>query len=152
MFNTNTNFFEIFDFQKILSAAKMPSLDVNSEALINSQKKTMEAFAGASKAAFEGVNAFSKKQVEILNDAIASAKDVTSEIAKGNVQESVAKSVDSLKSAIIEAQANVAELAKINEKTAKEAFDILNARFLDGLTEIKNVIIDKKTATASVKN
>ena len=64
----------------------------------------------------------------------------------------MAKSVDSLKSAIIEAQANVAELAKINEKTAKEAFDILNARFLDGLTEIKNVIVDKKTATASVKN
>jgi Phasin protein. len=129
----------------------MPSLDVNSEALINSQKKTMEAFAGASKAAFEGVNAFSKKQVEILNDAIASAKDVTSEIAKGNVQESVAKSVDSLKSAIIEAQANVAELAKINEKTAKEAFDILNARFLDSLTEIKNVIVDKKQLQLQLK-
>ena len=84
MFNANTNFFEIFDFQKILTAAKMPSLDVNSEALINSQKKTMEAFAGASKATFEGVNAFSKKQVEILNAAISSAKDATSEIAKGH--------------------------------------------------------------------
>ena len=152
MFNTNTNLFEIFDFQKMLSAAKMPSLDVNSEALINSQKKTMEAFASASKAAFEGVNSFSKKQVEILNNAISSAKDATSEIAKGNVQESVAKSVDLIKSAIVEAQANVAELAKINEKTAKEAFEILNARFLDGLTEIKNVVVEKKTASASVKN
>ena len=66
------------------------------------------------------------------------AKDATSEIAKGNPQESVAKSVDLVKNAIVEAQANVAELAKINEKTAKEAFEILNARFLDGLTEIKN--------------
>ena len=44
MFNTNTNFFEIFDFQKILSAAKMPSLDVNSEALINSQEKNYGSF------------------------------------------------------------------------------------------------------------
>lgn len=154
MFNANTNFFEIFDFQKILTAAKMPSLDVNSEALINSQKKTMEAFAGASKATFEGVNAFSKKQVEILNAAISSAKDATSEIAKGNQQESVAKSVDLIKNAIVEAQANVAELAKINEKTSKEAFEILNARVLDGLTEIKNVVAEKKSATASasVKN
>ena len=152
MFNTNTNFFEIFDVQKILSAAKMPTVDVNSEALINSQKKTMEAFASASKAAFEGVSSFSKKQLEILNNAISSAKDATADLAKGNPQESLVKSVELVKSAIVQAQANVAELAKINEKTAKEAFDILNARFLDGLTEIKNVVAEKKTATASVKN
>ena len=61
MFNQTTNPFEIFDFQKMLSAAKMPSLDVNSEALINAQKKTMEAFAGASKASFDGVICISLK-------------------------------------------------------------------------------------------
>jgi hypothetical protein len=59
-----------------------------------------------------------------------------------------------VKKAIVEAQANAAELAKINEKTAKEAFEILNARFLDSISEIKAVVAEKKSATASasVKN
>jgi len=43
MFNT-TNPFEIFDFQKMLSAAKMPNLDVNSEGLINAQKKNYGSY------------------------------------------------------------------------------------------------------------
>jgi hypothetical protein len=38
------------------------------------------------------------------------------------------------KDAIEKAQANVAELAKINEKTAKESYQILNARYLYSLT------------------
>jgi hypothetical protein len=45
---------------------------------------------------------------------------------------------------------NVAELSKINEKTANEAYQILNTRFLDGLTELKKVV-SEQTAKASVK-
>ena len=115
MFNTN-NPFEMFDFQKVLSATKIPSVDVNSQGYIEAQKKTLEAVAGASKAVFEGVNAFAGKQVEILNTAIAGVKDATTEVAKGNTQESAAKSIELVKKAIVDAQANVAELSKINEK------------------------------------
>ena len=37
MANTN-NPFEFFDFQEMLSALKMPTVDGNSESLINAQK------------------------------------------------------------------------------------------------------------------
>jgi phasin family protein len=147
MFNVN-NPFEMFDFQKMISAAKLPNVDVNSTDYIAAQKKTLEAVAGASKAVFEGLNAFAKKQVEILNTAIASAKDATADVAKGNPQESAAKSLDLVKKAIVEAQANVAELSKINEKTANEAYQILNSRFLDGLTELKKVVAETASKTA----
>ena len=50
-------------------------------------KKDSEAFAGASKAVFEGVNAFANKQVEILNTAIAGVKDTSADIANGNTKE-----------------------------------------------------------------
>jgi len=152
MFNNNYNPFEMFDFQKILTAAKFPNVDVNSDAVISSQKKTMEAFASASKAMFEGVNAFSKKQVEILNAAVNEVKEATSELAKGNTQQSATKSIELAKDAIEKAQANVAELAKINEKTAKESFQILNARFLDSLTELKNVVTEQTEKKAPAKN
>jgi hypothetical protein len=103
MFNTN-NPFEMFDFQKVLSATKFPNLDVNSAGYIDAQKKTLEAMAGASKAVFEGVNAFAGKQVEILNAAISGVKEATAEVAKGNTQESAAKSIELVKKAIVEAQ------------------------------------------------
>ena len=84
MFNSN-NPFEMFDFQKVLSATKLPKLDVNSAGYIDAQKKTLEAVAGASKAVFEGVN---------------------------------------------------------------EAYQILNTRFLDGLTELKKVVSEEATKTS----
>jgi hypothetical protein len=151
MINNVNNPFEMFDFQKILSAAKLPNLDLNADSYIVSQKKTMEALAGASNAVFAGINAFAKKQVEILNQAIASTKEATSEVAKGNTQEQASKAIEMIKKAIVEAQANVSELAKINEKTASEAFEILNARFLDSLTELKSVIADEKRKVSGVK-
>jgi hypothetical protein len=46
-------------------------------------------------------------------------------------------------------------LAKIYEKTANEAFEILNARFLEGLGELKGVVADASdkasTPTGSAK-
>ena len=143
----NNNPFEMFD-SKVLSATKIPNVDVNSENYIDAQKDSV--FVGASKAVFEGVNAFANKQVEILNTAIAGVKDTSADIANGNTKESAAKSIDLVKKAIVEAQKNAADLTKINEKTAKEAFEILNTRFLDGLTELKKSV-SEQTAKATVK-
>jgi hypothetical protein len=146
MTNTN-NPFEFFDFQKMLSALKMPTVDGNSESLINAQKKTLETFANASKVLFEGYNALAKKQIEVLNKAISSAKDATSELAKGNPQQSAGKSIELIQESIVEAQ----NIANDFSKTAKESFEILNKRLLEGLTEIKKVIEDEGKK-ASVKN
>jgi len=145
------NPFEFFDFQKMLSALKMPTVDGNSESLINAQKKTLETFANASKVLFEGYNALAKKQIEVLNKAISSAKDATSELAKGNPQQSAGKSIELIQESIVEAQNIANDFSKIAEKTAKESFEILNKRLLEGLTEIKKVI-EEEGKKASVKN
>jgi phasin family protein len=150
MTNIN-NPFEFFDFQKMLSALKMPTVDGNSESLINAQKKTLETFANASKVLFEGYNALAKKQIEVLNKAISSAKDATSELAKGNPQQSAGKSIELIQESIVEAQNIATDFSKIAEKTAKESFEILNKRLLEGLTEIKKVI-EEEGKKASVKN
>lgn len=148
MVNYN-NPFEYFDFQKMLSAMKVPTLDSNSEGLINAQKKTLETLANASKTMFEGYNSFAKKQIEVLNKAVANAKDATSELAKGNPQQSAAKSIELIQEAIVEAQNIASDFAKIVEKTSKESFEIINKRILEGLTEIKKVIEEGKVSSAS---
>ncbi|MDP6680377.1 MAG: phasin family protein, partial [Pelagibacteraceae bacterium] len=62
-----------------------------------------------------------------------------------------AKSIELTKKAIEEAQANVSDLVKIYEKTANETFEILNARFLEGLDELKKVVtsVDVKDTAPS---
>ena len=80
-----------------------------------------------------------KKQVEILNSAIANAKDATAELSTGNPKDAAAKSIELTKKSIEDAQANVSNLVEIYEKTATETFEILNKRFLEGLTELKTV-------------
>ena len=149
---TNTNNpFELFDFQKMLAALKVPTVDGNSENLINAQKKTLETFANASKVLFEGYNAITKKQIEVLNKAISSAKDATSELAKGNLQQSASKSIELIQESIVEAQNIATDFSKTAEKTAKESFEILNKRLLEGLSELKKVV-EEDVKKTSAKN
>ena len=138
MTNNYTNPFDFFDYQKFLTAVKLPGVGSNEKAVASS-KKTLEAYAGASKAIYEGFNTFAKKQVEILNSAIANAKDATTELSTGNPKDAAAKSIELTKKSIEDAQANVSNLVEIYEKTATETFEILNKRFLEGLTELKTV-------------
>ena len=138
MTNDYTNPFDFFDYQKFLTAVKIPGAGSNEKAVASS-KKTLEAYAGASKAIYEGFNTFAKKQVEILNSAIANAKDATAELSTENPKEAAVKSIELTKKSIEDAQANVSDLVDIYEKTATETFEILNKRFLEGLSELKTV-------------
>ena len=138
MTNNYTNPFDFFDYQKFLTAVKLPGVGSNDKAVASS-KKTLEAYSGASKAIYEGFNTFAKKQVEILNSAIANAKDATSELSSRQPQDNAVKSIELTKKSIEDAQANVSGLVEIYEKTATETFEILNKRFLEGLSELKAV-------------
>ena len=138
MTDNYTNPFDFFDYQKFLTAVKLPAAG-NNEKSVASSKKTLEAYSGASKAIYEGFNTFAKKQVEILNSAIANAKNATTDLSAGNPKDAAAKSIALTKSSIEEAQANVSDLVGIYEKTATETFEILNKRFLEGLTELRTV-------------
>ena len=57
MTNNYTNPFDFFDYQKFLTAVKLPAAG-NNEKSVASSKKTLEAYAGASKAIYEGFNTF----------------------------------------------------------------------------------------------
>ena len=100
----------MFDFQKVLSATKIPNVDVKSQDYIDAQKKTLEALASASQAVFVGVNAFANKQVEILNTAIVGVKDASTDVANGNTKESAAKSIDLVKTSDVRTNAHRSQI------------------------------------------
>ncbi len=143
------NPFDYFDYQKFFSAVELPTAAGSNEKAINASKKNLEAYAGASKAIFEGFNAFAKKQVDILNVAITSAKDATADLSAGKPQDTAVKSIELTKKSIEDAQANVSDLVKIYEKTATETFEILNKRTLDSLSELKTVVADNNNKVSA---
>ena len=90
-----------------------------------------------------------KKQVDILNTAITSAKDATADLSAGKPQDTAVKSIELTKKSIEDAQANVSDLVKIYEKTATETFEILNKRTLDSLSELKTVVADNNNKVSA---
>ena len=97
--NNYKNPFDFFDYQKFLTTVKLPTAG-NNEQAVASSKKALEAYSGASRAIYEGFNTFAKRQVEILNSAIANAKDATSELSTGNPKEAAVKSIELTKKSI----------------------------------------------------
>ena len=61
MVNDYTNPFDFFDYQKFLTAVKLPGVAGNEKAVASS-KKTLEAYAGASRAIYEGFNTLLKSK------------------------------------------------------------------------------------------
>jgi uncharacterized protein YigA (DUF484 family) len=88
------------DLGKLVEKFKLPGIDVN--AIVESQRKDMEALAEANRQAYEGIKALAQRRNEILQEALvqwqdamkdATGKDALSkraEMAKKGVQQAIA--------------------------------------------------------------
>ena len=61
------------DLGKLVEKFKLPGIDV--EAIVESQKKDMEALAEANRQAYEGIKALAQRRNEILQEALVEWQD-----------------------------------------------------------------------------
>lgn len=133
------DFGDLMDFSKFTTPFKLPNLD--STALVETQRRNIEAVTQANRVAFEGLQAVSQRQVEILRRAMDEATKAVREIAApGQPAEKLAVQTEMLKDAYETVLANVRELTEITTKSNTEAADLLSHRFADSLDELKGVI------------
>ena len=76
--------FSKMDFGKFAEQFKMPGVD--SKALIEAQRKNVEAMTQANRVALEGVQAIAQRQAEILRQAMEESSKVMRELAKPGQQ------------------------------------------------------------------
>jgi phasin family protein len=126
-----------FDVTKVLADFRVPTLDV--EAVVASQRKTIEAFTQANQLAVEGVQAVARRQVEIARQSVEDYTSFFREIAQpGTPEEKLAKQAEVMKGALEKGLSNARELAELVTKANAEAFNVLNKRVAEGLDEVRD--------------
>lgn len=131
--------FSKMDFGKFAEQFKVPGVD--SKALIESQRKNVEAMTQANRVALEGVQAIAQRQAEILRQAMEEGSKVVREMAKpGQPAEKMASQAALIKEAYELALANMRELTEMGAKSNNEAANVLTHRFTASLDELKGAL------------
>ena len=117
-----------FDFTKLMEQYKLPGVDV--AALVDRERKNIEALTKANKIAFEGFQALVRKQSEILQESMTHA------IANARKQD-VAKNMEVAKQGFEKALDHMRELAEMAAKSQREAFEIVRKRIDENMEEMR---------------
>ena len=126
----------IMDFGKFAEQFKLPGVDT--EALMESQRRNVEAVTKANQIAFEGAQAVMQRQVEILRDTLdGTTKAVQTLSTTGKPEDIWAQQAEFLKEAYEHGLANLRELTDLSTKANSEAADLLTHRVAEGLGELK---------------
>jgi len=128
-----------FDADKVkemFSTAKLPVVDA--EAVMAAQQKNMDAFVAANKVVFAGYQDVVKRQMALIEAAVAQAKDKFADLqGQPLTVEQASANIETMKAAFEKAAADVKELAELAQKANTGAFEIVKARFEEAVGEFK---------------
>ena len=125
-------------FTKMFQGFEMPTADI--EAMMASQRKTLEAVNAANQAALEGVRALSTRQAQIVRDAVADSQVAFDAIGKAkSPKDAVTKQAEIARKAYDKAVGDLTELRDLVNKTNIAASEPINARIQEGFDEMKAI-------------
>ena len=123
------------DLGKLVGNFKLPGVDV--KAIVESQRKDMEALAEANRQAYEGIKALAKRRNEILQEALsewqAAMKDATG-------KDAISKNAVRAKQGVKQAIDRFRELAEMESETRRKSWKVLQDRFQENLQNLQNVL------------
>lgn len=110
-------------------------------AVLDIQRKNMEAFSEAGKLALEGFQAVMQRQAEIVSQLVADTSSIMQETAKeGTAAGKTDRHSDLVQKTYEKSVKNWQDLAGIIGKSGKEASDVVHDRVTASLTELKSVL------------
>ncbi|GAB6052755.1 phasin family protein [Magnetospira thiophila] len=128
------------NFSKNFGDMKIPGLDP--QAMMEAQRKNIEALTNANKVALEGMQAIVRRQAEILQQTMEEVSATISQMAAGGTpQEAAAKQIEQVKAAFEKALGNARELAEMSAKSNSEAAAAINKRFTESMDEIRQTLL-----------
>ena len=119
------------DFTKLMSQFRLPGVDF--AALVDRERKNIEALAKANRIAFEGWQRLVRRQAEILQETMKKV------VADAGQEDAMKKRADLAKEGFEKALANMRELAEITTQSQKEAFDVVRKRIEENMEGIRNL-------------
>ena len=130
-----------FDFAKMFSQFsqfKMPNVDAS--ALLDAQRKNLEALSAAGKLASEGFQAIAQRQSELVRQGMEqSMTDVRTVMAESGVAAQAAKQAEVAKRNYQSTLTNVNELNEMILKANKDAFGVITKRVGEAMDEVQKL-------------
>jgi phasin family protein len=120
----------VFDFTKLMSQFRLPGVDF--AALVDRERKNIEALAKANRIAFEGWQRLVRRQAEMLQETMKKV------VADAGQEDAIKKRADLAKEGFEKALANMRELAEMTTQSQKEAFDVVRKRIEENVEDIRN--------------
>jgi len=128
--------FEASDLTKMFEMPEMGAFDGN--ALLDGQRKNVEAIMKAQQVASAGYQTIVEKQVAMMQDAFSGMQGQIAEMSKAPTATDVATNqVEAAKKAYEDVMANLNELAEIAQKANTEAFTVIKDRVEESFAELK---------------
>ena len=119
-----------FDFTKLMRQFRLPGVDF--AALVDRERKSIEALAKANSIAFEGWQRLVRRQAEMLQETMKKV------VADARQEDAKKKRADLAKEGFEKALANMRELAEITTQSQKEAFEVIRKRIEENVEGIRN--------------
>jgi phasin family protein len=127
------------DFSKMMGEYQIPGVDWSE--LMASQQKNLQALAKANQLLVEGAQAVVRREVEILQKAMAELAAASKEMMQqGDPQAQAAKRLELAQASFEAAIQNMRELAEVAGRSNREALEVINQRALESFEEIKQAL------------
>ena len=105
--------------------------------LIGIQMRNMEAIRQAQQKMLEGMGVFAKRQTEIIGGTLRRSVSEPSAVTSPDIRSVVGHQIESLKTTILENQANSNILSEMAARSSAEVANILQSRLMAALDEFK---------------
>jgi phasin family protein len=135
--------YEIPDFSKLMSEYQIPG--VNWQEVMATQQKNLQALAKANQLLVEGAQTVMRREIEILQKAMAELAQASQELMQqGDPQAQAAKRLSLAQASFEAAISNMRELAEVAGRSNREALEVINQRALESFEEIKKAMDRKR--------
>lgn len=126
------------DLGKLVEKFKVPGIDL--AAIVESQRKDMEALAEANREAYEGIKALAERRNEILKESLVQWQEAMKDVTD---KDALAKGAARAKQGVQQAVENFKELAEMEAQSRSKAWKVVQDRFQENLVNLQNLLRPK---------
>lgn len=126
------------DLGKLVENFKVPGIDI--AAIVEAQRKDMEALAEANKQAYEGIKALAQRRNEILQESLVEWQEAMKDVTG---KDAASKTAAHAKKGVQQAIANFRELADMEAQSRSKAWAVVQERFQENLANLQKLLQPK---------
>lgn len=137
-----------FDLRTFMGEFRLPAMDSNK--LVEAQRRNLEAIQHANQAAVSHMQAIMRRQAEMMQEAMKDASGAMKDVmGAGSPEEGARRQSEVAQRAMETALANVREIAEMTAKSNRDIFDLINSRMMAGVEEARGMGAGKPAGGAA---